>query len=404
LNQLYELVNLSKVERTKKGIEHTPSEIAAQPRLWIENFENLKNNKEEILTFLDANIFSKPNPRVILSGAGSSAYVGLSSQNLLRQRWQRDVDTRPTTDIVTHWDSIFLKNADNVLVSFARSGDSPESMAAIGIAEKFCPKICYVIVTCNKDGKIARFGREKANALLVSLAEETNDKGLAMTSSFTTMLMAAQFLAFIRDLDEYGLILRNLIEATGLLFEDYSGLLKEVAETGFERAVFLGSGCLYGCAVESSLKLQEMTSGKVICKADTFLGVRHGPEAVINDKTLVVYLLSTNPHVRKYELDLMQEINSKRLGMTKVVVCDKADEKIKENVNHAIEFGKEDKFSIPDFCRPIMDVTVGQLLGLFNSLALGLKPDNPSKEGVINRVVKGVKIYDYETTKRKSSP
>jgi tagatose-6-phosphate ketose/aldose isomerase len=218
------------------------------------------------------------------------------------------------------------------------------------------------------------------------------------------MLMTAQFLAQIKNLEEYGRTLGHLSEATSLLFENYSSLLKEVAETGFERAVFLGSGCLYGCAIESSLKLQEMTSGEVICRADTFLGVRHGPEVVINGKTLVVNLLSTDPHVRKYELDLMQEIESKKIGMTNIAVCNKIDEKIEECVNYAIEFDKKDKFCIPDFCRPIMDVTVGQLLGLFKSLTLGLKPDNPSEKGIIKRVVKGVKIYDYEVTKRKSDP
>jgi tagatose-6-phosphate ketose/aldose isomerase len=383
-------------------MEHTPSEIADQPRLWTENFENIKNRKEEIFAFLDANIFSRPNPRVILTGAGSSAHVGLSSQNLLRQRWHLDVDTRPATDIVTHWGSIFLKNADNVLISFARSGNSPESIAAIEIAERFCPKISHVIVTCNKDGRIAQFARKKANTLLILLSEETNDKGLAMTSSFSTMLIVAQFLAQIKNLEEYGRIIRNLSEATRLLFENYSGLLKEVAETEFERAVFLGSGCLYGCAVESSLKLQEMTSGKVICKADTFLGVRHGPEVVINENTLVIYLLSTDSYVRKYEMDLINEIKNKELGLTKVAVCDKADRKIEESVNHVVEFDKEGRFNISDFHRPIMDVTVGQVLGLFKSLALGLKPDDPSEKGVINRVVKGVKIYNYKTTKKKS--
>jgi tagatose-6-phosphate ketose/aldose isomerase len=257
-------------------------------------------------------------------------------------------------------------------------------------------------VTCNKDGRIAQFARKKANTLLILLSEETNDKGLAMTSSFSTMLMVAQFLAQIKNLEEYGRIIRNLSEATRLLFENYSGLLKEVAETEFERAVFLGSGCLYGCAVESSLKLQEMTSGKVICKADTFLGVRHGPEVVINENTLVIYLLSTDSYVRKYEMDLINEIKNKELGLTKVAVCDKADRKIEESVNHVVEFDKEGRFNISDFHRPIMDVTVGQILGLFKSLALGLKPDDPSEKGVINRVVKGVKIYNYKTTKKES--
>ncbi len=395
MNQLYELVNLPKEERAKKGIEYTPSEIAAQPRLWIENFENLKKQKEEVLAFLDTNVFSKPNPRVTLTGAGSSAHVGLSAQNLLRQRWQLDVDTRPTTDIITHWDSIFLKKANNVLISFARSGNSPESTAAINVAEKYCPKISHVIVTCNRHGELAEIGKKKRNALPVLLSDETNDKGLAMTASFTTMVMAAQFLANIKNLEEYERIIKDLSEATSRLFWDYSNLLKDVVDNVFERAFFLGSGCLYGCAVESSLKLQEMTDGKIMCKADTFLGVRHGPEAVINDKTMVVYLLSSEPRARKYELDLIREIENKNLGMAKVVVCDKADEEIRENANQVFEFNREGKFNIPDFYRPIMDVTVGQLLGLFKSLKIGLKPDSPSEKGVINRVVRGVKIYNH---------
>jgi tagatose-6-phosphate ketose/aldose isomerase len=252
-----------------------------------------------------------------------------------------------------------------------------------------------VIVTCNRHGKLAEIGRKKRKALPVLLSEETNDKGLAMTASFTAMVMAAQFLANIKNLTEYERTIKNLSEATSRLFENCSNLLKDVADDDFERAFFLGSGCLYGCAVESSLKLQEMTDGKIVCKADTFLGVRHGPEAVINDRTLVVYLLSSEPRARKYELDLMREIENKKIGMTKIVVCDKADKEVRENVNHAVEFDREGKFNIPDFCRPVMDVTVGQLLGLFKSLRLGLKPDSPSERGVINRVVKGVKIYNY---------
>ena len=394
MNSLCELVNLTKEERAKKGIEYTPVEIAAQPRLWTENFENLKKQKEEILAFLDVNVFSKPNPKVTLTGAGSSAHVGLSTQNLLRLKWQLDVDTRPTTDIITHWDSIFLKKANNVLISFARSGNSPESIAAINVAEKYCPKISHIIVTCNRHGQLAEIEKKKRNALLVLLSDETNDKGLAMTASFTTMVMTAQFLANIKNPEEYERIIKDLSEATSRLFWDYSNLLKDVADNSFERAFFLGSGCLYGCAMESSLKLQEMTDGKIMCKADTFLGIRHGPEAVINDKTMIVYLLSSEILARKYELDLMREIENKNLGMAKAVVCNKADEEIRENVNQAIEFDREGKFKIPDFYRPIIDVTVGQLFGLFKSLELGLKPDDPSKGGVINRVVKGVKIYN----------
>jgi len=366
----------------------------------MEDLENLKTKKEEILAFLTASAFSKKKPRIILTGAGSSAHIGLSVESLLRYRWQLDVDTRPTTDIVTYWSSIFLKNADNTLVSFARSGNSPESVGAFDLAERFCPKINHIIVTCNKNGRLAQIGREKGNALLLLLSEETNDKGLAMTASFTTMLMAAQFLAHAKNPERYEPIIKDLSKATKLLFENYSDLIKKIAEADFKRAVFLGSGCLYGCALESSLKLQEMTGGRIICKADTFLGVRHGPEVVIDDKTLVVYLLSSEPFARRYELDLMKEVKTRELGMKKIAVCDKVNQEVEDCVDHVVEFDRNGAFKTPDFYRPVMDVTVGQLLGLFKSLALGLKPDNPSEKGVISRVVKGVRIYDYETFKR----
>jgi tagatose-6-phosphate ketose/aldose isomerase len=193
---------------------------------------------------------------------------------------------------------------------------------------------------------------------------------------------------------------KDLSEATKLLFENYSDLIKEITETDFRRAIFLGSGCLYGCAVESSLKLQEMTAGRIVCKADTFLGVRHGPEVVIDKETLVVYFLSTHPFTRRYELDLANEIEAKGLGMKKVAVCDKTDGEIERCADQTIEFNREGAFNISDLYRPVMDVTVGQLIGLFKSLDLGLKPDNPSEKGVITRVVKGVGIYDDKAFER----
>jgi len=399
-NVLKELASLPLEDRRSMGIEHTPREIASQPRLWIENFKLLRGREGEIRTFLESNIFLKRKPRVILSGAGTSAFIGLSVQNLLRSRWGIDVDARPTTDIVTHWDSILLKDADNVLVSFSRSGNSPESLGTVMLANTFCERISHIIITCNKDGKLARLYGDSDNTLLLLLTPETNDKGLAMTSSFSTMLMTAQFLAYIDDLEEYEMIINSISEATEGIFEEYSSLLKEITELDFKRAVFLGSGTLYGCAVESHLKLQELTAGRVICKADSFLGLRHGPEVVIDDKTLVVYFLSSDPFVRRYELDLMRDVWAKGIGMTKLVVCDRSDGEVERYVDHAIEFDRDGVFRIPDMCRPVMDVTIGQMLGLFKSINLNLKPDNPSEEGIITRVVKGVRIYDPEAYKR----
>jgi tagatose-6-phosphate ketose/aldose isomerase len=46
-----------------------------------------------------------------------------------------------------------------------------------------------------------------------------------------------------------------------------------------------------------------------------------------------------------------------------------------------------------DAYRPVVDVIFGQLLGLYCSVAHELKPDSPSPDGVINRVVQKFRIY-----------
>jgi len=270
------------------------------------------------------------------------------------------------------------------------------------LANKFLERISHIIITCNKQGKLAGMAGGD-NILLLQSPEEANDRGLAMTASFTTMVSTAQFLAYIQEIEQYKVIIKSLSEATERLLREYSGLVKEISNLDFKRAFFLGSGALYGCAVESSLKLHEITAGRIICKSDSFMGFRHGPEVAVNDESIVVFYVSTDPFVRRYEMDLIEDIYRKDLGMVKVAVCNQSDKKLAKYVDHIIEFDSQGKFEIPDLCRPVMDVTVAQMLALFKSLNLGLKPDNPSESGVITRIVKGVKIYDYEKFRKKGT-
>lgn len=400
---LLKLTSLSDRELEIRGIKHTPKEILSQPKLWIESYKLLRSKWSEIRDFIEDRILSKRNGRVILSGAGSSHFIGLSCEDLLRRIWYVDVESRACTEIVTSFESILLKHLDTTMLYFSRSGESPEILGTFLLADKICERISHIIITCNRHGRLTYLrskgeDRGENNVLRIILPEETNDKGLAMTSSFTTMLMTAQFLAYIREIDWYGKIIRLASEAAERMLREYSSMIEEIAELDFERAFFLGTGPLYGCAVESHLKLQELTAGRIICKFDSYLGVRHGPEVAIDDKTIVVYYVSYNPFIRQYEIDLMEDLHSKGLGLKKVAVCCGIKECVERYVDYVIDVGGG-IYEIPDYCRPIVDVIFGQLLGLFKSLNMGLKPDNPSEKGVITRVVKGVKVYDYDAYK-----
>jgi len=200
-------------------------------------------------------------------------------------------------------------------------------------------------------------------------------------------------LAHAGSFSEYERLFASIAEAGSAMLSRAPDALAELARADFDRAVFLGDGAHFGTAIESRLKLQEMTAGAVMCAYDTFPGLRHGPEAVIGERTLVVAFLSEDPFARRYELDLLEELRSKRIGRAVLAVAAQAGE-ASGLADLCVEYDPDGSLGVPADYAPPVQVIAGQLLALFTSLARGLKPDNPSEAGVIHRVVEGVKVYD----------
>lgn len=368
--------------------EHTEKEIKAQPRLWNETFSLLLNTKKDIALFLSP-VLQQKDLRIILTGAGSSAFVGEVAQGIIQQQTKLPTQLVATTDLVTHPEAFFIKQRPTLLVSFARSGNSPESLEAASLADEHCDSVYHLIITCNSEGKLANFDT-KSPLYSIQLPEETNDKSLAMTSSFTAMLLTVLLVFDIDHIEDKKQAVDQIVNI-GQQILSAEDIFKEVAKGDFERVVFLGSGPLLGIARECHLKLQELTDGRVICKHDSFLGFRHGPRAVVNANTLVVYLFSNDQHVFKYEKDLALDI---ALDPRKIKSLTIGDEPKLELANS--KHIKTSQFTLPGSLNAVPTTMVGQLLGLHKSLALGLDPDNPSVSGAINRVVQGVTIYKRE--------
>lgn len=368
--------------------EHTEKEIKAQPRLWDETFSLLVHTKKEIALFLSP-ILQQKDLRIILTGAGSSAFVGEVAQGTIQQQTKLPTQLVATTDLVTHPEAFFIKQRPTLLISFARSGNSPESLEAAYLADKHCDSAYHLIITCNTEGKLANFDTKNPK-YSIQLPEETNDKSLAMTSSFTAMLLTALLVFDIDQIEHKKQAIADIVNIGQELIRS-ENVFKEVAQNNFERVVFLGSGAMLGIARECHLKLQELSDGQVICKHDSFLGFRHGPRAVVNANTLVVYLFSNDEHVFKYEKDLALDI---ALDPRKIQSLTIGDEPKLELANS--KHIKTSHFKHSDNLNTVPTTMVGQLLGLHKSLALGLDPDNPSVSGAINRVVQGVTIYKRE--------
>jgi tagatose-6-phosphate ketose/aldose isomerase len=377
---------------TSRGGYHTAKEIQSQPGLWMETYSKLVREQEAISAFVN-NVLGKECPYVILTGAGTSAFIGEALLGPYQKKWGVNTRAIATTDIITHPADYFMRQRPTLLISFARSGDSPESLATVELADKYCDDLYKLNITCNKDGELARRSTGK-NSYVFLLPEETNDKSLAMTSSFTSMLLAGLLILNIRNIESM-LPLVSKLQACGYFILDHClDDLRKLAETDFKKVVFLGSGPIFGAAHESHLKVQELSDGNVVCIYDSFLGFRHGPRAVVKNDTVVVYLLSNNPHARRYELDLIRSINETSANVKSVAVGHEFDAK-ELSIDQSIEFpnGIDD---IPEEFLSVLYVLPAQIIGFFKSLSLGLSPDSPSNSGSITRVVQGVKIYQNE--------
>jgi tagatose-6-phosphate ketose/aldose isomerase len=229
------------------------------------------------------------------------------------------------------------------------------------------------------------------NSYVFLLPEETNDISLAMTSSFSSMLLAGLLILNIEKIENLLPVVNKLKDCGNFILDNCIDKLRELAESDFQRMVFLGSGPLVGTARESHLKVQELTDGNIICAYDSFLGFRHGPRAVANNVTVIAYLLSNNFHAKKYELDLIRSVNSISKGHKSIAIGNGYDPK-EFNFDLPIVFPK-DISDIPEEFLSVIFILPAQIIGFFKSMSLGLSPDSPSNSGSITRVVKGVTIY-----------
>jgi tagatose-6-phosphate ketose/aldose isomerase len=375
---------------TTKGALFTASEIAGQPELWLKTFDCVYNHRDQLSRFLNK-CFERESLEIILTGAGTSAFIGDVLEGPFQQKTGIPTRAVSTTDLVTHADQFIFPEKPILLISFARSGNSPESVAAIDLANELSENNHHLIITCNSDGALAKKCNHD-NCYVFLLPPEADDQSLAMTGSFTSMLLTGSLLSHLDNLDDEKKIVHCICEYGKKILDIYLPSIEKIAKLPFKRAVFLGSGPLQGMSCESHLKLQELSDGNVICKYDSFLGFRHGPKAVIDSDTLIVFQFSNNAYVHQYERDLVLTINEGERGLARVGIGENLAPDL--DLDLAISLGNNE-IQIPEEFLAIVSVLPAQLLGFFKSLNLGLKPDSPSASGTITRVVEGVEIYPY---------
>jgi tagatose-6-phosphate ketose/aldose isomerase len=393
VNALAELLRLPEGEKSARGLAHTPAEIAQQPEAWLSTFDLFARKQAQIAEFLSlAGIGGslESRPTVFLIGAGTSDYIGQSLVYLLRRHWHCEVLAVPSTDLLTHMEDLVLADRRYLWISFSRSGDTPEGVAVLEAARKDRPDIHHLVVSCNAASRMIGESAVGAGILGISLDDAVNDRGLAMTSSFSNMVIFGHCLAHANDLARYQRVLSQLVEAGRNFLPRAADCAAAAAEGAYTKACFVGSGALRAVAKESALKLLELTAGKAPAMSESALGLRHGPMAALDPDTLFVCFLSGDRRIRQYEQDLLNEIGEKRLVRSRIVVAAGEESGPRSLAEHWLS---STTTALGDDYRPAVDVMFGQLLGLFFSLRWNLQPDCPSPNGAISRVVQQVNIH-----------
>ena len=383
---------------TKEKMQETSSiftlqEIYQQPATWRKTCAQIAACKDELQAFLDK-VVKADDFDIVLTGAGTSEFVGNSLFQALNEKYNYKVKSYGTTDIVPSPENFLSRTKPTVLVSFGRSGNSPESIGAVDAAEVVCENIYHLFVTCNNEGALSKRAEVQDNCYAINLTPETHDQSFAMTSSFSNMYMAT-YLAFNLDrLEELTAEIEKICVATENFLDNQFGFAQKIVDDfKFERIVYLGNIALKGVSQESALKMLELTAGQVATMYDSPLGFRHGPKSIIDDTTLTVVYLSDYAYKRQYEVDLIKEMGPQRKGNKIAVVMNTPCEGLDELVDYQLvmDCGKATENVFLGF----EYIAFAQTLAALKSLSLNITPDNPCPTGEVNRVVKGVTLYPY---------
>ncbi|WP_416306649.1 SIS domain-containing protein [Neptunicella sp. SCSIO 80796] len=353
----------------------TATEICQQPDVWKQSADQIDRLKNEINTFLQPLLSQQPL-RIILTGAGTSAYIGEVLAPYLSYVLQRQVEAISTTDIVSNPQQYLIAEIPTLLISYGRSGNSPESVAAYNIANQVIKQCFHLIITCNESGELAVKSKGNHNAFTLLMPASSLDQSFAMTSSFTVMLASTLYL-FTESRQQ----LEQAAKAAEHCISALPASIKSISENQSQRVVFLGSGALQGFAKEAALKVLELTAGELISYSESPLGFRHGPKSIVTPSTTIIVMASDSPYTLGYDKDLVDELVNDGIAKD-IIVLDKNT------------FGQKESLSEP--WAGLAYIVYCQIYAFYCSLQKDISPDNPCPTGEVNRVVQGVTIYSLK--------
>lgn len=375
------ILTISDQTLAKQNAFWTAKEIAQQPTTWRETAAQVARSDLPLRLAPLIERAKAGELRIIFTGAGTSAFIGDVVAPILSQSLGCVIESIASTDLVSNPYQYLFADKPTLLVSFARSGNSPESIGAVERVDEIVKDAYHLAITNNQQGALFAKCEQNPTAYAFGLDESTHDKGFAMTSSASNMMLAALLLLAPQQFKSDWV--EQFCQATETLLSQDPLTIQQLAHQPAKRVVYLGSGPFQGLARECALKLLELTAGERLGFFESTMGFRHGPKSLVQNETLVFVFMSQQPYTQQYDLDLYHELTRDNKAKQVVLVGGTS------GLLQTAFCNLDDAGCIFPY------LVIGQLYAFYTSLHLGYTTDNPCPTGEVNRVVQGVTLYPY---------
>jgi glutamine---fructose-6-phosphate transaminase (isomerizing) len=331
----------------------TLSDIRRQPAAWRGAVARAREFQK---TFAD---MARDADEVIFMGAGCSYAVAHYAQASFQQHAGRPCRAARPMDFFQFPKWVSSVQARSLFVTFTRSGETTETLEAQRYARKLGAKI--LCVTATEDAPIPKEAHE-----VLSLPD-TLEEAMLPTVSTTSMMAAMQMMTFmIAEEEEVKQLLmgriHDLLEAN---LEDQIELGRQIGQNEeLKRAVFLGSGPMYGAAYAGSLMWQMATA--LPAGEYPMFEYRHGPmEACGPDLLLSAFISNLG---RREDLALAREMHMRGAKLLANMLDPVPGS---ERMEYRDVVGEQ----VTDYVRGSLALPAYQSAAVHKALALGRDPD-----------------------------
>jgi len=325
----------------------TLKEISEQPDTVFKSGENTQN------AIKNAAVHIKNSNNIYITGSGTSYNAALIAKQILAKYAKIKVDTIISSELQFSSDIIEPKST---LIAISQSGESADVLEAVSIAKKEKCKIISIV-----------------NSLTSSLARESDiiigmncgpEIGVAATKSFTSQIIVIYKIVEEICNGKFEIDYKEISKSISKILENHDQIRKIAKEIKEISDIYvLGRGIHYPIAIESALKLKELT----YIHAEGIAGgeLKHGPLALMDSNVFVIII---NPNDSTYSDTLTSAREIKARGAKIIGISDEKS----EVYDYWIEIPKTG-----ELVYPISETIPIQLLSYYAAIEKDTDPDYP---------------------------